>query len=134
MSETVASVRAKAKVLVVEDEGSVRDALMRILASYGHTVVGAEDGEAALAVYEAEVGFQIVMTDLSLPGKSGWDVARAIRKKDPDIPIVLLSGWDVDESGDEYRGSGVSRLLPKPVKIKEMLALVDELVHKVTEG
>lgn len=134
MSETVASVRAKAKVLVVEDEGSVRDALMRILASYGHTAVGAEDGEGALEKFEAEGGFQIVMTDLSLPGISGWDVARAIRKKDADIPIVLLSGWDVDESGPEFHESGVSRLLPKPVKIKEMLALVDELVYKVTEG
>lgn len=119
---------------MVEDEGSVRDALMKILSSYGHAVVGAGDGEGAIEEFGRRGDFQIVLTDLSLPGISGWELARAIKDRAPEVPVVLLSGWDVDPSGEEFRDSGVDRLLPKPVKIKEMLALVDELVHKEREG
>jgi two-component system capsular synthesis sensor histidine kinase RcsC len=81
-----------------------------------------------------EGGFDIVMTDLSLPGLSGWEVAKAVRAKGWGTPVVLLSGWDIPPGDKDLRESGVARLLPKPVKVKDMLAAINELVPKGEEG
>ena len=126
--------KAKAKILLVEDEQSVRDAVSKILAKYGYTVVAAEDGEKGLKHLDEHGGFDIVLTDLSLPGMSGWDVAVAVRQKSPATPVVLLSGWDIDGKDERIGQSGISCILAKPVRIKEMIKVVEELVKTASEG
>jgi CheY-like chemotaxis protein len=125
--------KAKVRILVVEDESSVREAIFKILKNYGHEVVTAADGPSALKHFE-ENSFDMVMTDLSLPGPSGWEVAKAIRKSSPKTPVVLLSGWDINPGDKEMQESGVDRLLTKPVKVKDLLAVINELVPKDAEG
>ena len=113
------------KILIVEDEESVRQALTKIFENYGHKVTAARDGQEGLKIYGQQGDFDIVFTDLSLPGISGWEVADAIKSKDPKVPVVILSGWEVPES-DERIGK-VERVLNKPVKIKDMMKAVKDL-------
>ncbi len=115
------------KVLIVEDEESVRQALVKILENFGHKVLAAADANEGLEKFKD--GADIVFTDLGLPGPSGWDLARAIKEKDPKVPVVLLSGWDV-ETEDNSLKLLVEKVLPKPVKIKEMLDTIDQLAIK----
>jgi CheY-like chemotaxis protein len=123
-----------ASVLVVEDEDSARTAIQKILENYGHKVVGAADGPEALGLFKSHGGFDIVFTDLSLPGISGWEVASAIRELSPDTPVVILSGWDIDAEGEEMKRSGAARVLSKPVMVKEMLDAVRELAGRGGKG
>jgi two-component system chemotaxis response regulator CheY len=114
------------KILVVEDEESVRQALRKILESFGHKVFDAGDGPDAIRQFEKEGDIDIVLTDLSLPGPSGWDVADQVKKRSPKTPVILLSGWDITE--EELRQKdNVSRVLSKPVKINDMLKAINEL-------
>ncbi len=115
------------KVLIVEDEESVRQALVKILENFGHKVLAAADANEGLE--KLKNGADIVFTDLGLPGPSGWDLARAIKKNYPKVPVVLLSGWDV-ETEDKSLILLVEKVLPKPVKIKEILDTIDQLARK----
>jgi len=115
------------KVLVVEDEDSVRQALTTILTSYGHKVTAASDVAEGLMLFDREGGFDIVFTDLSLPGPSGWELADEVKRRSPATPVVLLSGWDIHPEELAARKS-VSLMLAKPVKIKEMIQAINNLV------
>ncbi len=115
------------KILIVEDEESVRQALVKILENFGHKVLAAADANEGLEKFND--GVDIVFTDLGLPGLSGWDMARAIKKKSTKVPVVLLSGWDI-ETEDESLRALVEKVLSKPVKIKEMLDTIDQLAIK----
>jgi len=120
----------KLKILVVEDEEGARNAIVGILAKSGLDAVGAADCPEALAIFDGEGGFDLVLTDLTLPGPSGWDVSRAVKERAPDMPVVLMSGWDIDGKDEEITKSGISRVLTKPVAMKDLLSTINELAVK----
>ncbi len=121
-----------ARVLIVEDEESVREALSKILENSGHKVATAEDCPEAIKALE-HGGFDIVFTDLTLPGPSGWDLVSWVGEHKPGTPVVLLSGWDIRQKDVEDRGP-VARILSKPVKVKDMIAAITEFVPHPSEG
>jgi len=118
----------------VEDEEGARSALTKILEAYGHSVTSAEDGETALELFGSEGGFDIVLTDLTLPGMSGWDVVERIKVLSPETPVIVLSGWDINKNDENITRSGVSMVMSKPVKVRDMLAAVDGLLGKGQRG
>lgn len=118
------------KVLLVEDEDGAREALSKILKTYRHEVTAVATGEEALEVFEEAGGFDIVLTDLTLPGVSGWDVARSVRQTSPATPVIVLSGWDIKKNDVNIAESGVSLVLSKPVKVRDMLAAIEKLLEK----
>ena len=123
-------------ILIVEDEDSVRHALSKILENYGYVVTCAADAEAGINAFDAAagaVGMDLVLTDLSLPGMSGWELADAIKGRNTGIPVILLSGWDIDPE-DVKKHKNVEMILSKPVRIKDMLAAIAELAASRTEG
>ena len=83
------------RVLVIDDEPFVRDTLGEILRQQHHQVVVANDGVSGLARFR-ESRFDLVMTDLAMPGMSGWQVARAVKATRPQVPVVLVTGWGVE--------------------------------------
>ena len=118
------------KILIVEDEEGARAAIKKIMENYGYTVVDATDCPDALEKFDSHGDVDIVFTDLSLPGLSGWDVAKAVKERNPAVPVVILSGWDIDNEKEAIRTSGVSRILPKPVMIKELIQAVKDFTSK----
>jgi DNA-binding response OmpR family regulator len=118
------------KVLLVEDEEGARDALAKILKTYRHEVTSVDTGEDAIKEFETVGGFDIVLTDLTLPGISGWDVAKSVKKASPDTPVIVLSGWDVRKDDAKIAECGVSMVLSKPVKVRDMLSAIENLLGK----
>jgi CheY-like chemotaxis protein len=109
------------QVLVIDDDASVREVVCYLLASFGYNCQTAADGARGLARFD-EGGWDIVVTDLAMPEMSGWEVAEAIRRRSPTMPIVLITGLvdsEVLRRADE-RGLPV---VPKPFRV-EMLRTV----------
>lgn len=98
------------KVLVIEDEAYVREALVRQLLSVGAQVESAADGDAGLAVFQSR-GFDAVLLDLNMPGLPGSSVLRGIRDVNPDAPVVVLTG----HVGANESLNQASAVLTKPV-------------------
>ena len=103
-----------ARVLLIDDDDAVRQVLRDLLMSHGHTVVEADSGEAALAC--RDVGsVDLVLTDVAMPGMTGWEVATACQERFPEIPVGFVSGWGEQLDPERARRCGVRFVLTKPV-------------------
>ncbi|MCR9245393.1 MAG: PAS domain S-box protein [bacterium] len=115
-------------VLVVDDEAEVREVMRRTLLRDGREVVAVEDGASALAVFCREPDrFGCVVLDYTMPGFSGSKVAAAMREQRPDLPILLVSGYDVADRADT-RAVRVDAILSKPFTPSELRAAVAALL------
>jgi GAF domain-containing protein len=114
---------AGGRILVIDDEENVRDTLADMLRLTRHEVVVASHGAEGLEHFRA-APFDLVMTDLAMPGMSGWQVAQAAKALRPDVPVVLVTGWGVELPGDQLRANGVDRVMTKPFRIDEVKSVV----------
>jgi len=105
----------KARILVIEDEEDVRDILSAVLKKGGHEVETSPDGSEGIKMFEKKE-FDLVFTDLGMPGMSGWQVA----------PVALITGWNVELKETEMRASGVDLIVYKPFEVNRVLKLVQE--------
>ncbi len=117
------AVDARARVLVIDDEEEVREALADMLRVNNHEVVVATHGAEGVARFR-EAPFDLVLTDLAMPEMSGWQVALAVKALRPDIPVVLVTGWGVELPAAELKAHGVDRVMAKPFKLEAILDLV----------
>lgn len=114
---------ATKKVLIVEDDAAIRDALQEAISADGHAVTCAVDGRQALQQFAAGQ-FDLVLLDLMLPAVSGYDVCRRIREVDRRVPILMLTakGEEIDKVlGLEL---GADDYITKPFGLRELLARV----------
>lgn len=105
------------RVLLVDDQADVRESVSAMLSTLGHHVQAAAGGEQALALAR-ESSFDVVITDLGMPGLNGLDVARGIRTIAPQTAIVLLTGWGL-ASGDRMPND-VSVVASKPLTLDSL--------------
>jgi len=112
-----------ARVLVIDDEGEIRSVLRDMLTSFGHTVIEAASGEEGLACCN-DGGVDVILTDVSMPGISGWDVAAACRRRFPRVPLGFVTGWGDRLDPAETRRSGVRFVLSKPFAPVDLQSLV----------
>ena len=117
-----------ARVLVLEDEQQIRETLVDALTRAGHRVEAAPDGLAGLARFQAGE-FDIVLTDLSLPERSGLDVARAVKRMRPGTPVVLITGWGHLLDPALLAQSGVDLTLVKPFRLERVLGILDDALR-----
>ncbi len=111
-------------ILVIDDDARVRETLADLLDAQGHAVVQASDGEKGIARLRAGESFDLVLTDLGMPGMTGWDVARAIQHSWPRLPVGLITGWGEEGTTGEER-SHVDFVITKPFdpeRLRETLA------------
>ena len=110
------------RVLVVDDDELVREMLLSSLEDEGFVAVGAEGADSALAQLDRGARIDALITDLSMPGKSGWDLVRELQSRWPELPIVMLTGHvgdDATEAIDQRRGERFL-LLQKPVAPEQL--------------
>ena len=124
-AETEMELKKKAKVLVVEDEEEVRNLIADILTESGHEVVTASDGNQGIELFK-EKDVDMVFSDLGMPGISGWQVAETIKGINKNVPIAIITGWNVDLEQEELRNRGVDFIAMKPFAVKQVLQLVQE--------
>jgi CheY-like chemotaxis protein len=79
----------------------------------GHTVAAHADGRSGLARFREEP-FDVVFTDLGMPGLSGWEVARVVKLRRPATPVVLVTGWSDQMEPEEVRLRGIDFVVAKP--------------------
>ena len=100
-----------ANILVVDDEPEVLKALGLNLEHFGHWVKGFTSGAEAIKAFK-DGNYDLVITDLGMPEVSGWDVTRAIKEIQPDMPVLLITGWTIDL--DEEQKKIVDGIIAKP--------------------
>ena len=106
------------RLLLVDDEAEVREALAEMLASQGHSVVTAAGADEAFERLERETALDLVLTDLVMPGRTGWDVAAHVKARWPRMPVGLITGWGDAANVDEARRAMVDFVVEKPVNIE----------------
>ncbi len=117
-----------ASILVIDDETQLREMLVDALAQAGHRVESAADGLTGLARFQSGA-FDIVVTDLSLPERSGLEVARAVKSLRPNTPVVLITGWGHLVDPGRLREHGVDLTLVKPFRLDRVLAVVNDALR-----
>jgi DNA-binding NtrC family response regulator len=114
-----------AKLLIVEDDESVRTLSARAFERAGHSVHVAEDGAQGLErIIEAQGGYDIVVSDIRMPEMDGIEMAKAAAAKFPDLKIVLMTGYaDQRERAEELNGI-ILDVVQKPFTLAEIRARV----------
>ncbi|MGB8167851.1 MAG: ATP-binding protein [Chthoniobacteraceae bacterium] len=113
-SATATAIQRPLRVLVVDDEAPVRDTLAAVLAADGHDVVLAQDGAEGLRRFGGEK-FDLIVTDKAMPGMSGDQMAVAIKRVAPGMPIILLTGFGHFHDKEDFPCINV--LASKPIRI-----------------
>jgi PAS domain S-box-containing protein len=110
-----------ARILVVDDQPAVAALLSRIFELWGHRVTVLEDGTAALnKLAQDPAGFDICVTDLNMPGATGFDVIRAIRDRNLAIKVVVMGGYITAEVRQTLDQLKIDAILPKPFSIEDI--------------
>jgi len=105
---------AQRKVLVVDDDPVVGESFNRVLSRKGYAVITASNGDEALAKLQAEQ-YDLVFTDLRMPGMDGLEVAERVKARQPWTPVVIVTGYGSKPSEDRARAVGVAEFLHKPL-------------------
>jgi signal transduction histidine kinase/ActR/RegA family two-component response regulator len=119
---------AAAEILLIDDDKTVRDVLSAILTEAGHQVVSVDSGAKGVETFDSGE-LDIVLTDLGMPGMSGWEVAAAIKRRDPAIPVVMVTGWGKQLDEEDIRKNGVDFLLFKPFELVKVQSTVAEALR-----
>ncbi len=119
---------AAKRVLVVDDEAVVREAFQAVLTKKGYEVLLAADDREALRHLEAG-SFDLVFLDVLLPAVGGASVLRAIKRRDPEAVVVLITGYPNHEETLAALKHGPAMVLPKPIKIADI-----ESVCRIVSG
>jgi len=112
-----------ARILVVDDEEGLREFLAEALEDDGHTAVAAADGEEALALVRAQ-GFDLVLTDLRMPGLDGLELLRRLRSEQPETEVLMLTAHGSVDAAVEAMKLGAFDFLQKPISSPGELRLL----------
>lgn len=112
---------ARPRVLVVDDEATIRDLLSKTLALAEYDVDLAPDGRTALDRLRI-IPYDLLITDLKMPGVDGLTVIREARRLKADLPVIIITGFSTEASAIEAVNLGVSGYLTKPFRVPRVLA------------
>lgn len=123
----------KTRILVVDDQDSIRRALRAVLERAGYEVREARSGQDAVRLWREEAS-DLVITDIHMPDKGGIDTILELRALSPNIPAIAISGSGGSTCRDLLRDAnllGPIRTLDKPFKLDEMLECVTDILRSV---
>src|SRR5207247_2009840 len=118
---------------IAEDEPEVQAVLADMLREAGYVVTVAKDGSNGLDRCEEEP-IDIVLSDISMPGLSGWEVAARVRARFPTIPIGFVTGWGDQLDPERLAGTGVSFVIAKPFQTLDVLRHVAQALTTAQPG
>jgi CheY-like chemotaxis protein len=124
-------IEAKANVLIVDDEPSVRLSMSQVLTEIGYRVRSAADGFAALAEIRREVP-EILISDLNMPGLSGFELLPLVRRRFPGIQIVVMSG--TFSAGEVPQGITADAFYPKGGSVVYLMGILESLKPQERSG
>jgi signal transduction histidine kinase/ActR/RegA family two-component response regulator len=115
-------------VLIVDDEEQIREVTQATLEAYNYRIIQASDGVEAVACYvQHQTEIRVVLMDVMLPNLDGSVAAQALRKLNPEVPVILTSGVPLNAEVSQVAQTHAFHFLPKPFTAPELLQLIDQL-------
>ncbi len=121
------------RILFVEDEDSVRAFAVRALKKKGYEVVGCNSAENALKHLETDTTFNLMITDMVMPGMNGAELAGIVKQKIPGIKVILASGYSEEIARRELAGSGEFTFIAKPFSLGDLTKKVFDVLNNKEE-
>lgn len=115
------------RILVVDDTETMRTLLASFLGSLGHEVVALAGGREVPAAL-ADGPFDLVLTDVAMPDASGWEVLAQVRAARPDLPVVVMTGWNDGQAGPG--APAPDAVLEKPFGLDRVRAVLDAFARR----
>ncbi len=117
------------KILLIEDEKKIADTLAKGLKELDYYVETAYDGKIGLRLFESG-SFNLIITDINLPGINGYDLCKTIRNRNQHIPILMLTALSTTDDKIEGFNAGADDYLVKPFEFKELLVRIRALLKR----
>ena len=115
-------------ILVVEDNVATRDALVDFLDINGYEVLTAKDGQEAVHVFQAHQDkIDLVLSDMIMPRLGGLELSRELRTVKPDVKMILMTGYPLQEDGRQTLEKGGIAWLQKPFEVEALIAMMQKL-------
>lgn len=118
-----------AKVLIAEDEKGMRELLAIVLKKEGHDVVLCENGNVAIEALKKDI-FDLVITDLKMPGENGLSVLRASKELSPETIVIMITAFGTTESAIEAMKAGAYDYITKPFKVDEIKLIIEKALER----
>jgi DNA-binding NtrC family response regulator len=118
----------KKRILIIDDDASIRSSLEKILAEKGYNLTVAADGESAQAEFAQT---DLLILDLNLPIQDGWDILGQVSAGYPLLPVIVITG--LADQLDERAIPGASAFLEKPIEVPTLLETVERLLNRTPE-
>jgi len=125
----VANMTDQKRILIVDDDETVRRSYLRSLESVSSQVAAASDGEEALQTMEQDP-FDVVLLDMRMPGQDGLSVLRTIKQKWPESEVVIITGYPTVDSAKEAVRLGAFDYVTKPVGPQEVINVTDGAITR----
>lgn len=116
------------RILIVDDNPNMSSLLSEMLEVFDYESIRAGDGIEAIEKVEQN-DFRLVITDMRMPKMSGLDLLRLIKVKRPELPVVVISGYALDEEGNSILSSMADGFLNKPFKMSDIEQLLKDVVR-----
>jgi CheY-like chemotaxis protein len=119
------------RLLMVDDEEVIVSSVRRVLENYGYIVVGAADGKQALRLFqENPSAFDVVISDVAMPGMSGVELAKELLSIRPEVPVILCSGYQDVPDASQLLQTGVRAVMKKPLNFSEIDAVIRQQLRR----
>jgi DNA-binding response OmpR family regulator len=115
------------RILVLDDDPEILGILRDMIRLKGHKVTAIDDGKKALELIQ-EQDFDLVLTDLGMPEISGWEIAREVKSKNPQVPVILITGWGTQYEDEDLSDRGVDLVLSKPFSWERLLDAIGKML------
>ncbi len=116
-----------ARILIAEDDKAVQSFVCRALAHKGHGVTAVDDGLQALeALAETEAEFDLLITDIVMPGLDGIALALKVARDRPDLPILLMTGYSAERQRAHNLEELICRVITKPFSLEQICRTAEE--------
>jgi two-component system cell cycle sensor histidine kinase/response regulator CckA len=123
-------IKQSGTVLLVDDEDAVRKVCMSVLKIIGYRVLSAKDGQEAIELYRNNKDeIDIVMLDMIMPNMSGGEVYDRLKEINPEVKVLLSSGYSIDGEANEIMNRGCDGFIQKPFDIKKLSAKIKEILN-----
>lgn len=115
------------RILLVDDEVQVREVINHALTMLGYEVIQASNGREALELFNMNRP-DLVISDIHMPEMNGLELLKTIRDGDPELPVVLITGFNVDEARQVAEEYAANALLLKPFRLRQLQQILNELL------
>jgi two-component system, chemotaxis family, sensor kinase CheA len=116
------------RILLVDDDITIRNILDRLLTSLKFDVRSVDNGLDALNLFMNE-GFELVLSDIQMPGMDGWELTSNIKKKSPGTPVILITGMDKSYVEKEMKNNRADSVLFKPFNLKQLKSTLSSFLN-----